>query len=150
MYQRIHACQARQTSIRKAELTALPHRKHVPRPQQDISPGYDRVAGQLVIKLVSVLDRVSVGDLLRASRGKADICLSRQKAMYLMHTVFSSPYHTVAEFFGRDRTTVAHACRLVEDMRDAEEFDKQLEAMENLLVSARSLYEISDRGAGDA
>jgi len=150
MYQRIQTCQARQTSIRKAELTALPYRKHVPRPLGDISPDYDRVAGQLVVKLVSVLDRVPVRDLHRVSRGKAVVCLSRQKAMYLMHTVFSSPYHKVAEFFSRDRTTIAHACRLVEDMRDDEDFDKQLEAMENLLVSARSLYEISDRGVADA
>ena len=150
MYQRIQTCQARQTSIRKTELTALPHRKHVPRPVGEISPDYDRVAGQLVVRLVSVLDRVPVCDLHRTSRGKAATCLARQKAMYLMHTVFSSPYHTVAEFFSRDRTTIAHACRLVEDMRDNEDFDKQLEAMENLLVSARSLYEISDRGAADA
>ncbi|MCB1387001.1 MAG: hypothetical protein KDJ80_13790 [Nitratireductor sp.] len=150
MYQRIQTCPARQTSIRKAELTALPHRKHVPRPQGDISPEYDDAAGQLVVKLVSVLDRVAVADLHGTSRGKAGICLSRQKAMYLMHTVFSSPYHTVAAFFRRDRTTIAHACRLVEDMRDDEDFDRQLEAMENLLVSARNLYEISDRGVADA
>ena len=122
----------------------------MPRPLGDISPDYDRVAGQLVVKLVSVLDRVPVRDLHRVSRGKAVVCLSRQKAMYLIHTVFSSPYHKVAEFFSRDRTTIAHACRLVEDMRDDEDFDKQLEAMENLLVSARSLYEISDRRVADA
>ena len=150
MYQRIQTCPARQTNIRKAELTTLPHRRHVPRPLGDVCPDYDRVAGQLVVKLVSVLDRVAVGDLQRTSRGKAIVCLSRQKAMYLMHTVFSGPYHKVAEFFGRDRTTIAHACKLVEDMRDDEDFDRQLEAMENLLVSARSLYEISDRGAADA
>ncbi len=110
---------------------------------------YDQSVGSLVLKLVSTLEKVKPEALLNSSRGRADICLSRQMAMYLMHTVFSCPYHRVAVFFKRDRTTISHACRLVEDLRDNEEFDKRLEAMENLLVSARALGELMERQRDD-
>ena len=110
---------------------------------------YDNTVGALVLKIVALLERVEISELKNTSRGKADICLARQMAMYLMHTVFSSPYHRVARFFNRDRTTISHACKLVEDLRDNEPFDKSLEAMENLLVSARALYEIVERSEAD-
>ena len=108
----------------------------------DLDPEYDQKVGNLVLKLVSTLEKVAMVDLLSSSRGQSDICLARQMAMYLIHTVFSVPYHRVAIFLKRDRTTISHACRLVEDLRDNEEFDKRLETMENLLVSARALGEI--------
>lgn len=103
---------------------------------------YDLNVGNLVIKLVSTMEKVDVDEIVRTSRGRADICLARQIAMYLMHTVFSCPYHRVAAFFGRDRTTISHACKLIEDARDDRDFDTRLEVMENLLVSARSLFEM--------
>jgi len=107
-------------------------------------PQFDLKVGNLVIRVVSTLDRIEVGEFTRTSRGRADICLARQMAMYLMHTVFSCPYHRVAAFFGRDRTTISHACRLIEDARDDRDFDKRLEVMENLLVSARALGELAE------
>lgn len=103
---------------------------------------YAETAGAFVIKLVATLEKTDPGAMRKSSRGKADICLARQMAMYLMHTVFSCSYHQVADYFGRDRTTISHACRLVEDLRDNQDFDKRLEAMENLLVSARCLGEL--------
>ena len=106
---------------------------------------YDLGVGNLVIRLVSTLDKVEIDALTGNSRGRAEISLSRQIAMYLMHTVFSCPYHRVAAFFGRDRTTVSHACRLIEDARDDVEFDRRLEVMENLLVSAKALLEAVGR-----
>jgi chromosomal replication initiation ATPase DnaA len=112
---------------------------HLARQSQEL---FDDHAGELVIKVVSVLERTDIRQFKAQSRGKADICLARQIAMYLMHTVFSCPYHRIAAYFNRDRTTISHACRLVEDLRDQEEFDKRLETMENLLTSARALYEI--------
>lgn len=107
---------------------------------------YAQSAGALVIRLVSTLEKTDPDAMRKTSRGKADICLARQMAMYLMHTVFSCSYHHVSAFFKRDRTTISHACKLVEDLRDNEEFDKRLEAMENLLVSARCLGEVANRG----
>ena len=111
--------------------------------------GYDLSVGNLVIKLVSTLEKVCVDEFICTSRGKADICLARQMAMYLMHTVFSCPYHRVAAFFGRDRTTISYACRLIEDARDDRDFDRRLEVMENLLVSARTLCEVAEGGSNE-
>lgn len=101
-------------------------------------------AGAFVIKLVSLLEKTDPEAMKNTSRGKADICLARQMSMYLMHTVFSCTYHQVSVFFKRDRTTISHACKLIEDLRDNQEFDKRLEAMENLLVSARCLSEVAN------
>ena len=38
--------------------------------------------------------------------------------MYLAYTRIGLPYAAVGAVFGRDRTTAAHACRLVEERRD--------------------------------
>lgn len=113
---------------------SLPNKCHI-----YLDREYTKAAGELVVKLVSVVENISVKEILKTTRGKADSCLIRQKAMYLLHTVFSCPYHRVAEFFGRDRTTVSHACRIVEDLRDNEKFDVRLNVIENLLVSALTL-----------
>jgi len=99
------------------------------------------VAGQIVNALVSLQRDVNKADLAATHRGKAETCLARQIAMYLLHTVFSCPYHEVARIFGRDRTTVSHACRLVEDLRDRPEFDLELEKMEALLFMSRQILE---------
>ncbi len=56
--------------------------------------------------------------------------------MYLAHTKFGIPYADVAAYFKRDRTTVAHACQLVEDKRDEVEFDTHLSRMETLIDAA--------------
>lgn len=109
---------------------------------------YDLHVGNLVIRLVATMDKVAVDDLTGTTRGTAEVSLSRHIAMYLMHTVFSCPYHRVAAFFSRDRTTVSHACRLIEDARDDAAFDQRLEVMENLLVSAKALHELASAGGG--
>ena len=93
--------------------------------------------GRLVCLLVSRFCGVPLASLMSPSRGKADICLARQTAMYLMHTVLSRSYHDVAAHFSRDRTTVAHACRLVEDMRDDPGFEERISELEACLLAAR-------------
>ena len=54
-------------------------------------------------------------------------CHRRQIAMYLSHVVLSVPYQTIAVAFGRDRTTVMHACSVVEDRRDDAGYDDFIE-----------------------
>ena len=46
----------------------------------------------------------------------------------------------VGRLFARDRTTVAHACALVEDRREEAPFDRALELLEGVmrLLSPRS------------
>ncbi len=38
--------------------------------------------------------------------------------------------------FGRDRTTVMHACHLVEDLRDDEDFDRVVAVTERVAIAA--------------
>jgi hypothetical protein len=73
---------------------------------------------------------------LRAStRGKADVARARQVAMYLCHTVLGFSLTTVGDLFERDRTTVGHACRLIEDLRDRSVFDDQIAYLERAVLA---------------
>jgi hypothetical protein len=73
---------------------------------------------------------------LRAStRGKADVARARQVAMYLCHTVLGFSLTKVGDQFERDRTTVGHACRLVEDLRDRLVFDDQIAYLERAVLA---------------
>lgn len=85
--------------------------------------------------------------LLQNRRGTKRLALARQEAMYLMHVALSCSYAEVADHFGRDRTTVAHACSQVEDLRDAADYDLALDRLEAQLVAARRAGEAED-GAG--
>ncbi len=74
---------------------------------------------------------------LRAStRGKAQVALARQVAMYVCHTSLAYSLTTVGHLFDRDRTTVGHACRLVEDLRDDSDFDTMMMCLERVVLSS--------------
>jgi hypothetical protein len=74
-------------------------------------------------------------DLSRQSRGKAPVALARQAAMYLAHVSCGLSLTDVGQIFARDRTTVAHACAVIEDRRDDPVFDRALELMEWIIPS---------------
>ncbi len=59
--------------------------------------------------------------------------------MYLTHVAFGLTMARTAAAFGRDRSTAAHACRLIEDERDDATFDARLDALETLLRDAEAL-----------
>ena len=88
---------------------------------------------RLSIATLSAVTKTTEQELQSHSRSSAEIALARQTAMYLAHTKFGISYGEVGDFFHRDRSTVAHACRLVEDRRDNNEFDRSLSQMENLV-----------------
>jgi chromosomal replication initiation ATPase DnaA len=69
-------------------------------------------------------------DLRRMSRGRAKVALARQVAMYLAHVACGITLTDTGKLFGRDRTTVAHACGVVEDKRDDPHFDRALDLLE--------------------
>jgi hypothetical protein len=66
------------------------------------------------------------------------VAFARQAAMYLAHVAFGLKLSEVARGFGRDRTTVAHACRLVEERRDDPAIDAVLAALEAACAALRS------------
>jgi hypothetical protein len=69
-------------------------------------------------------------DLRRMSRGRARVALARQVAMYLAHVACGLTLTDTGKLFGRDRTTVAHACGVIEDRRDDPLFDRALDLLE--------------------
>jgi hypothetical protein len=75
-------------------------------------------------------------DLMSPTRGAPQAALARQIAMYLAHVGFGMSLSRVAVAFGRDRSTVAHACHLVEDRRDDPGFDNLVGALETALRGA--------------
>jgi len=98
----------------------------------------------VLVQIVAQSHGVTVKEIFHHSRSRAPIAATRQLAMYLMHVVLGRTLTDVGEFFRRDRTTVAHACRLVEDMRDSKEFDEQvceLEAAIEFVTDGEKLTE---------
>lgn len=64
------------------------------------------------------------------TRGTPRVAFARQVAMYLMHVGFAVSFDVIGGIFGRDRTTVSHACRVIEDSRDDIWLDCRLAALE--------------------
>ena len=74
---------------------------------------------------------VTLTALMRRSRGHGKSAAARQLAVYLAHVMLERPQDVVAELFGRDRTTIAHACHLIEDMRDKAAIDAEIARIES-------------------
>lgn len=70
------------------------------------------------------------GSLVRRDRRRASH--ARQISMYVCHVVLQLPQGDIAQAFGRDRSTVSHACGAVEDRRDERDFDAFVSAVERL------------------
>lgn len=87
-------------------------------------------AAAAVVAIVARRRGVPLARLLHRSRCTADVAAARMLAMYLVHVVLSRTYSEVGQFFGRDRTTVAHACARIEDLRDRLSFDEEVAALE--------------------
>lgn len=67
------------------------------------------------------------------TRGRAEVALARQVAMYLAHVACGISLTDVGRMFSRDRTTVAHACAVIEDRRDDQVFDRAIELLETVV-----------------
>jgi Bacterial dnaA protein helix-turn-helix len=67
------------------------------------------------------------------SRGRAPVCQARQVSMYVAHVCFSLSMTQVGQMFGRDRSTVAHACEVTEQRRDNAAFDAFLSRVEMVI-----------------
>ena len=89
----------------------------------------DRAAAAVLV-MVSRQRAVPPPLLLHRTRGDASVAGARQLAMYLTHVVLRRSYVEVGTLFGRDRTTVRHACARVEELRDQPEIDAELARLE--------------------
>ncbi len=88
-----------------------------------------------VVRCVSAAFGLSMRALTTARRARPHAVFARQVSMYLLHVVFSLNPQVIGRLFGKDRSTVAHACQRVEDRRDDAAFDAFLHDLE-LAVSA--------------
>jgi chromosomal replication initiation ATPase DnaA len=79
---------------------------------------------------------VALNDLCAGTRRSPRAALARQVAMYLCHVVFEIGVSDTARAFGRDPSTVVHALRRIEEMRDEGEFDRALAMLEIMLNHA--------------
>src|SRR3990167_4055154 len=62
-----------------------------------------------------------------AVKGKASPPFARHLSLYLSHVVGDMSLRDVATEFGRDRTTVSHACHAIADRRECPIFDRSEE-----------------------
>ena len=98
---------------------------------QPLSPSPDPNACRHAIDAaVAHVFGLPMQDLECATRGCAPAAFARQVAMYVTHVSCGMNLTDVGALFSRDRTTVAHACAVIEDRRDDPIFDRVLELLE--------------------
>jgi chromosomal replication initiation ATPase DnaA len=86
--------------------------------------------------IISACFAISGRDLRDAGRSRAEIARARQIGMYLAHVTIGLQMQEVGDGFQRDRSTVAHACHLIEDLRDDPDFEDVLQMIEQIIKAA--------------
>ncbi len=81
---------------------------------------------------------------MRGRTRRAPAAFARQAAMYLAHVKLGLSLSEAGAYFGRDRTTVAHACRRMEESRDDPRLERVLECVE----AALDHWRVSGTAAG--
>ncbi|MCO5147028.1 MAG: chromosomal replication initiator DnaA [Aquamicrobium sp.] len=89
-----------------------------------------------VIDIAAILFNVSGKDLRSPRRSTLAVSRVRQIAMYAAHVRLGFTMGEVGLGFGRDRTTVLHACHQIEDLREDEEFDDIVARVEQVVAVA--------------
>lgn len=95
-----------------------------PRAQQSIPACY------FIKSSIALVFNISIHELNAQTRLGAKIAFARQLAMYIAHVRLGMKLVEIGHLFGRDRTTVAHACRVIEDRRDEPHIDFMIDCME--------------------
>lgn len=101
---------------------------------------HDEERAQLAASLIAFALGQRVEEILAEGRGRPAISFARHVAMYLCHVAMDMSLARVARAFGRDRSTVAHGCHIVEDKRDDADFDAWMEQLEDGLRSIKELH----------
>lgn len=103
-------------------------------PRKEPSVNDERITDicESVLDILSALFNVSGRELRQPGRTSTSVSRVRQIGMYVTHVTMGL---SMAEV-GRDRTTVMHACHLIEDMRDDPEFDQIVRMTESITTIA--------------
>ncbi len=91
---------------------------------------------EAMIDVAAALFNVSGKDIRKASRSTIGVSRVRQVAMYVAHVILRLNMADIGKAFGRDRTTVLHACHLIEDLRDDADFDRIITTTERVALAA--------------
>jgi hypothetical protein len=101
-----------------------------------------RVACRIVRHMTTEMVML-IGDRVPLRRDmRHDVCHTRQISMYVCHVVLQISQTDIALAFGRDRSTVGHACHVVEDRRDEQAFDDFISAVERMVIAVFALSEV--------
>ena len=90
-----------------------------------------RIAQELTTEMVMLVG----GRLLARRDRRRTLCHVRQIAMYVCHVALQIPHDDIAGAFGRNRSTVGHACMTVEERREDAAFDDFVSAVERAVKS---------------
>lgn len=96
----------------------------------------DIAAARVAVSVAAFALNVPPEEVADRNRGRAEVAFARQVAMYLCHVGFELSLARVAAAFGRDRSTVAHACHIVEDRREHWNFDRWISLLEATIRNA--------------
>jgi chromosomal replication initiation ATPase DnaA len=126
---------------------------HSPRPEvQTLHPAGRQSSRRTARRLCDVAVMATaaafalpVAAIAAPTRRDAYTAFARQCAMYLAHVTFGLSFSEIGRAFGRDRTTAAHACRLVEDRRDDPAVERVVAALEVGCASLRQRLGVSVR-----
>lgn len=96
---------------------------------------------RLAVRAVSLATLVPDLAVLSPGRGMQDCAQARAIAMYLAHVGLRLPMAEVAQGFCRHRSSVAHACAAIEECREAPDWDRWLDRLEERIRSAAQTWE---------
>ena len=108
-----------------------------------MEPRPDRAATERAAGLLAKARRPVVlagGGVHISGAADALTAFARAFAMYLAHVTLALSYSEVGRHFGRDRTTVSHACARIEDARDDGRVDRLMSQLEASLDAWRRFY----------
>lgn len=117
------------------------------RPRERRSESSGATECRLALAIASAAFDVAPEDVGAPARRDAGAAYARHVAIYLAHIVFQLPMRVVADGFGRDRTSVRHAVRRIEDRRDDAAFDRRMERLEHVASFCRSAGTDAREGA---
>jgi chromosomal replication initiation ATPase DnaA len=91
----------------------------------------------IAIALAAWDSGVEQSDIDGGRRGEAQVAGARQLAIYLAHVALGHDLSRLSLAFGRDRATIRHALRRVEDDRDDPAYDRRVSRLEAILLLVR-------------
>ena len=125
------------TRDKRTQAATKPRRYRQRPPQDDIAK-----VCWLMEAATAAAFAVAVDEVRAPSRRSAAVAFARQSAMYLVHVVLRLDLSATGRLFQRDRTTAAHACRIVEQRRDNPAIDRLLDTLESVCIDlARGILE---------